>query len=588
MTKNRALSLLGSRTLIWSLLGGGATLFHLSLYSLSTSHPWPLYALLAGIFLQASSTTLFAVQLFKNNGDPGFSNTFCSQFLFVLSLSLSLTRLSRFSGFSGFDFPREGQVLENTVRNDYWDPGLGPFSNYQSSLAVTVLPTMLSHALQVPAETIFLLQTFLFLAMLPLVVLAVVKSLTGDMRLATVSGLLVAQNWFFFGAHVIGKTSPALFLAALAFYCLTRQDGALQSLGVLFSLGVAMSHYTIALLVIFLLLSLVVFAKAVTPVLRSLPYFSSSSQVPVSMRYILLSVGLITLWLSFAAPNVLSDAGLAARQVSFSFSNLASGPKRVDTSLAVSGSAGPLVTGWFDFQNGLIGLGGLIMLNRYRGGRATGPLASWILVGSSLIILLGAWIVLPWLSVRVESTRILAMILPFVGMFPASMLMHGSWYRFRIWKIMALGIIFLMIPMNLMLPNQERNILFHQPSSFSLDKNLDLDSSYLPSQSNVATAAWASNYLPTEKPVEVDAVGRYALLTALPFPPRFGFAEETSPAYNFKRYDILSSYLMEDKIWSVATLGTRILISADPAPFFSPHHDILYSSPRFWIVSPFQ
>ncbi len=577
-----------SEILIWLLFVSGAVVYHLSLYSLSTANPFPFYALLGGILLQALSMTIFVAQLIR--AGPELSQRQRSlQILYVLAFSTSMafTRLSRYAGFNGFDFVAEGTVLQNTLANGYWDPTLGQVSNYQSSLAITILPTMTSGIIHVPGTLTFLLQTFLLIALLPVAVHPIVNSMTGSFRLATLSSLLLAQNWFYFGQHLIGKTAAALFLSVLAFYCLTQKKSSLRMLGVFLSLGVAMSHYTISLFLVFIFLSYFALSKILIPILTRASFFRKSPMISFNILPVIASVVLIVLWLSFAAPMVLPSATSSTEQALSSINQLAYAPKGASASLALSTSAGPVVTIWFDFQNALIGLGGLLMLNRYRRGLLTGSLAIWTLVGLSLFILLAAWIVLPYLSVRVESTRILNMILPFVAIFLAVLLVRVLRSPSRLATIAVLCLLLLMLPMNLQLSNQANNILFHTENSLPLDRQFDADTGTISSYSNYAMAIWADNNLPSSKSVDVDALGRYAFTTVLPFPPELTFSQEELPPFTFNRYIILSSYFVNHGIWSSSILGAAVEIPGeDPSFFFSPAHNVLYSSPKFWIVSP--
>ncbi len=500
---------------------------------------------------------------------------------------MAFTRLSRFAGFSGFDFVLEGSVLQNTLGNGYWDPNLAYVSNYQSSLAITILPTMTSGIIHVPGSTTFLFQTFFLIALLPLAVHPVINSITGDFRLATLSSLLLAQNWFFFGLHLIGKTALALVLCVLAVYCLIHSTRNFRFLGVILSLGVAMTHYTISLLLVFILLSYFAFSKIVVPIFAHVPFFRKSSPITIKIAPVVASIVLIILWLASAAPLVLPAATSSVQQALASISQIASGPKRADTSLAFSTSAGLIVAVWFNSQNALIALGGLLLLNRYRRGIVGENLATWTLIGISLTALLGGWIILPYLSVEVESTRILNMILPFLTIFLGALLLRFAKPPSKIATIAVLAIVLLMLPMNLMLSNQDRNILYHSMDSLPIDRRFAADTSMVPSYSNYAVAVWASNYVPSNRAVEVDAVGRYAFITALPFPPKLSFSQEGLPPYTFHRYSVLSSYFVEDRIWSSTILGAGVPIPGqDASYFFSPAHNVLYSSPKFWVMSP--
>jgi len=572
------------------LLVFGAAVFHISLYSLTWDHPLPLVALLAGILLQAFALAIF-VGCLLNKGLVRQDSGFCLAFLAIFSLSMSMTRLSRFAGFSGFDFLREVQVMHYTARTGYWDPSLTSISNYQSSLAITVLPTVASGILDIPPDSAFLFQTFALMGLLPLAVQAVVSALTNSVRLGTLSGVLLATNWFFFGAHLIGKTAPALFLATIALYCLIRNEVGLNLAGALLGLGAAMSHYTVALVFSFTVLAVVISSFPIVPTLKRLRWLKELGTPTVNLAYSLLAIMLVVLWLSITT-NVITAASTSAAQVFNSIVTLASGPKRVDTSLAVSNAAGPAVTVWFNFQNLLIGIGGLFWVNKYRKSAIRGGLASWLLAGLASICLLLAWILLPFLSVSVESTRILAIILPVVIGFSAVILFELFNRRNVAWKGLVLVIFVLMLPMNLMAANQTQNIFYHQLQTISISNRESLESISVPTDTNAAATIWISQYLPTHIPIEVDAVGRYAVLSSSPFPIQPQYREEGFPPYNFTgRPTLLSYYFVLYGNWTLANLGARATTQGDPQLFLSLNlenrtHNLVYSSPKFWIVIP--
>src|SRR5690348_1963966 len=101
-----------AQALPWVLLTAGTVTFHLSLYSLSTSNPFPLSFLLTGIFLLTLSVTSFVVQLLRVGPElKDEQRNLQILYLLGLSVSLSFTRLSRYAGFNGFDFVREASTL---------------------------------------------------------------------------------------------------------------------------------------------------------------------------------------------------------------------------------------------------------------------------------------------------------------------------------------------------------------------------------------------------------------------------------------------------------------------------------------------
>jgi hypothetical protein len=354
---------------------------------------------------------------------------------------------------------------------------------------------------------------------------------------------------------------------------------------------VAMSHYTISLFLLFVLLSYFAFAKIIIPVSNHALIVKKLAPLDIRIAPIAASAALILAWLAFSAPLILPTAVSSITETLSLVLQSGSGPTRPGVSLATSSSAGPIVTGWFDLQNGLLGLGGLYLLYRYWKGHIRGTLATWTIVGLSLMALLVAWVVLPFLSVRIESTRVLQMMLPFTIVFLGVLLVRVArvrWMFSKLGMVTVVVLVLMIMPMNMMVANEANNPLYHTATSLPLDKRLDDDSSLIPSYSNYAVMAWANDYLPSNKLVEVDSVGRYAFITSLPFPPRLNFSQEDFPPYTFHRYSILSSYFVDNDVWSANLLGSSVPVPGqDSAIWFSqPTHNVLYSSPRFWIMSP--
>jgi len=187
------------------------------------------------------------------------------------------------------------------------------------------------------------------------------------------------------------------------------------------------------------------------------------------------------------------------------------------------------------------------------------------------------------------------MILPFSILLVARLFMRVYSFPSAVWKGIIVILVFLLVPMNSMLLNPQ-SVLYHQPDSLTIDKRVDLESSYLPYSSNHAMAYWVDKYLVTSKDVETDSISHYALATGLPFPSNISPIQEDFPPYSTKRYDVLSYYFLQYQTWTKSSLGTVVAAPGVPSVFFQfqcfqlqcvePTRDVVYSSARFWIVSP--
>ncbi|MCL5318791.1 MAG: hypothetical protein M1503_11105, partial [Thaumarchaeota archaeon] len=241
---------------------------------------------------------------------------------------------------------------------------------------------------------------------------------------------------------------------------------------------------------------------------------------------------IVVVWVVFAATSVFASIVDIVISVLGAALNLASGlpftsnamRQGAEVGYIVSSPAGSAVTIFLEIQSALMLLGGLFLFagvaNRRFQGRRLGriiarlPSASemyrhleestdaYVLAGLIVLCLLAAWFVLPVASSQISIFRLMNFSLIVTPFFMAVVL-----YRFlnpgsrRVLQVFALVFLLLMLPMNMMIPNQERNVLYHQIDSLDPEKQLDVLSSQYQTVYAQQLTGWMKKYLPANADV---------------------------------------------------------------------------------------
>ncbi|MCL4437212.1 MAG: DUF2206 domain-containing protein [Thaumarchaeota archaeon] len=597
------------------LLVAGAVMMHFYFYNIDLN-PQSLDILYGGIALQVLSVVTVSLDLLRKKDKSEISLSFYALYVFAFALSQATINLTRFSLLPGTDLLAEVNVAEQTLRLSYWDFSRVSEHRYMSSLAVTVLPTVFARFTGInDMYTVFALINTLFISLTPVLLILLVTRFFNDIRLGILSSILVVQNYFFYYTlDLIMKSTIAYVLLILSIICLTYKSRKYQFLSIVFLSALVFVHYTIGILAFIFMTTLILFRTLLTR--NNLEMHRSNI---LYLRGLTIVGCIVAVWVVFAATSVFVSIVDVIRSVLGEVLNLASGlpltgnmlRQGAEVGYVTSSPAGPAVTIFFEIQSGLMLLGGLFLFasvadRRYQGRRfgrfiAKIPSASdmygyleentdaYVLAGLSVLCLLVAWFVLPVVSSQISIFRIANFSLIVTPFFMAVVL-----YRFlnsasrRFLQVFALVFLLLMLPMNMMIPNQERNVLYHPIDSLEPAKQLDVLSSQYQTGYAQQLTGWMTKHLPADADVRTDAVGRYAIKTLLPVNSTIQWTQSDTPnkwpTYNgTDRYFLVNGISIENRTWIYAKLQGRQYVYLNSPTFFGDWQNLIFNSGEFYI-----
>jgi len=286
--------------------GGILCVVSISLLSLSI-----VGALYHSVFLLvlaiAGTAAIFATSIFLYKRIPSYYYTFA---LFVVSLSLLLqTSLLTRRIMGWWDIFGEYSVYESVRAAGYWaSPGMvlahDPISNLNSILSVTILPTAYSAILNLNGELIFKIVFPFVFCFVPIFLFKTYETQLGKIVALLSVFFFIADPINFYGSGSLSLAREMiayLFLSAMIF-CLVKQDmnlGTRRVLIIMFSAGIAVSHYSLAFLSVFLIVFVYV-AMRIT-----------GKKGLVNMALVLCIFGITFAWYMYVATpplNSLTDA----------------------------------------------------------------------------------------------------------------------------------------------------------------------------------------------------------------------------------------------------------------------------------------
>jgi uncharacterized membrane protein len=208
----------------------------------------------------AGTAAIFGTSIFLYKRIPFYHYIFL---LFAVSLGLLLQTSLISNHIMGWDIFGEYSVFESVHKAGYWEaPGIvssyDAISNLHSILSVTILPTVYSTILNLNGELVLKIVFPFIFCFTPIFLFK-----TYDTQLGKIVALL---SVFFFVAEPMNLYGLAplslaremvtyLFLSAMVF-CFVRKEldlGARRRIVILLSAGLAVSHYSLAFLSVFLI-----------------------------------------------------------------------------------------------------------------------------------------------------------------------------------------------------------------------------------------------------------------------------------------------------------------------------------------------
>jgi len=152
-----------------------------------------------------------------------------------------------------------------------------------------------------------------------------------------------------------------------------------------------------------------------------------------------------------------------------------------------------------------MGIGGLFALyNLFQGKKVKGKEIIWILTGCSILGLFFSWFVLPAVSIAVSPFRVIYLSLPFFAYFLALIMFKVGKSRF--WPFAALFLV-LMLPMNMMLPSYQNDLLYNAESTLQPKRVMDALISFYVTKPDDNVAKWISTNI-QDRTIKIDDLGR--------------------------------------------------------------------------------
>jgi len=518
--------------------------------------PLPILVLIIGVGLQSVSFLMFTYKT-RTSGDK-LSLCYYIFFILVLSMSVVFMKNARFQVW-GTDILREKQVAENTFSKQYWNTTLIMSSNYASSLEVTIFPAILAELTGLSIDAIFDTIMVGIVAIIPVFLFLIVLSITNNRVVAFLSSSLFAQNYFFFASYPnLIKQSFAIVFMLLSLYCFFCARGIRKKyvlLGMFFSFGVIISHYTISLLFGYILLFYLLFMFFYNKIQNHKFRTPTLSCVIVVMYF-----AMTLCWQIYIIyPTFDKEVEYYVKPVMFTLQSLTFGIESPETQYSFNPPSyrNWTVTAWFDLQNMLIGLSALLAFITLLRGRMKEREDEWTIMGLTALALVIIWVVLPGFSASLYPDRILGFALVFSTYFLASFLlkiMKNGKYRVQI-----LVAIFLLsaLPMNLMLPSHDVDPLYHPIDSFISERILELRSIGYPTVADKSIVIWENKFIRTDKSIYVDIYGAYFFNFLGPFPSKLKVIYSSYPYLQPDSFMVLHIFYINDNLWAQYNYSKR-------------------------------
>ncbi len=298
------------------------------------------------VFLMVSAITgtaaIFATSIFLYKRIPSCYYTFA---LFVVSLGLLLQTILLTRHIMGWsDIFGEYHVYESVRAAGKWvSPGTVPshdvISNLNSILSVTILPTAYSTVLNLNGELIFKLIYPFILCFVPIFLFKTYETQLGKIVALLSVFFFIADPTNFYGSGSLSLAREMityLFLSAMIF-CFVKQDMDLSTrrvLVIVFSAGLAVSHYSLAFLSAFLIVFVYVAMR-----------IAGKKDALLNLSLVLCIVGITFAWYMYVATPPLNNLTDAINNVGSRLATDVFNPgNRVDQGMTVLSPASPVMS----------------------------------------------------------------------------------------------------------------------------------------------------------------------------------------------------------------------------------------------------
>jgi len=574
----------------------GLALVHLYLWSVKLNTPYNISILFGGVLAQSIGILLLVLPLLFSP-QKSVNREFFLLCVLVMSFSVTYMRVTRFPIPFQADIVWEFQTA--SVSQDSWNPelsigpsppgdtgymdtGLIPLYYYLSSLSVTVFPAMVSRVLGIDLFNLFRFFMPVIIGFMPLLFFVFIRRFLGEAPVTYLSVALMPLILFFpfsIVSNVTFRSAIAIFMLYTLLCLLTRRDRGALSLAVLLGFGVVSAHYTVGYFTAFLLASSLLVSivpRRLFPQEKQLSLLFFKIEVRWRARPLAKTLFLVAFLTLMFGWQVYVGWFLNAQHVDAVFyyvTHLWQISLATEASYAISSPRGPIVSAWFDLQLSLITVGALMGFCDYLKGKLREAESTWILTGCVLGVYILASTLLhnvQHFNIFVENWRAVCYSLPFVMSFLAlSLVRLGRGKRI----ILVALFILLMLPMNIMLPSHEHDIMFHHGSTLPVKTTIQPYNVWGRGEADMVAADWIGQQIGTHEFVQADSVS-YFQMSLGPIPAG-RFIRDWPPklvpyTQSHVRYLVVHDIFMKYGVWYVTyTNRTSIFTIYDPSLTFN-------------------
>jgi uncharacterized membrane protein len=530
---SRISALLG---LLFVLVGSG--LF--SFYLLNVETNVSLFFLIIGTFFMAFSGVFSYIGIRK---DPRKNLPFFLLTITLLYFFISVIPSIRFEAFSGLGSPDnldEYYVAQMTLLKKSWGGSYGVSlegraSWYFSCLSITIFPTILSEITGLGLSTIFSIVYPIIFSLTPALVFLLVREVYADIELAALSTILFSE-FFRFSAPQMIRQYIALMFLILTLFIVFKRKPVLKSnqsflvLFLLFTIGVAVSHYTVSYFM------LAIFISALLAYNFSNAKKSSSISQFLTNTDILYIITINISWMIFFNTKFFNANIEALTESVFGIM----GPRSVPEVLVPGRIAGDLVTGWYLLQTLLIFVGISLIFMKTR--KKHSKIFAWATSAGVMLIILLILLFTPFFDRNLGFNRVYSIALPlFVPLLAYVILTIDKKLKHAgIFVILFLAI---NLPLNLYIPSYQNQILYSPAQNISPEIAI---SQVFNRNSELATFEWAQQYVQQNQSICVDLRGSRNMYSTYKLIPKVVSLPKITYDSNFLA---LNYYNVKHNLW---------------------------------------
>jgi uncharacterized membrane protein len=519
--------------------------------------------------------------------------------LYVLSLTLVLMRFVRFDVLSGTDNLWEYKTALETLRTGHWtsDQRGNPFA---TSLTVSVFPVMYSEVSGINLIPIFQFILPAIGAFIPVLLFLVVKEVFKNVEVASITSILYAESIPFWHGHFeLNRLIMALIFTLLFLLLVfrhrtdiskrrTRTHVALCSI---LLLSIIFSHYSLPYFLTLLFLVLIFcpyFIRISSKKLRKVLHISVTHSGPVDNYLpnimVLFFVATSFAWFLYFGPSIFESqiSDFYHRGILASFGIY---PKRYSSMVGYvfESPMGPITTMWLDLTTVLLLTSLLYMWFRvYKDTKLT----LWTMMGTTLMLLVSLWYVIPGLSTLAGLNRLYGLASLVSFSFLAYVLIKCN---VKMKGLLLAIFLFVNLPMNMMLFSHNddaviASTLYHPYGSIAPKESVRQVYNTLP---GFAMGVWVNDYAPQPFVISGDYRGRNELFYAIRYKGDFTTVPEPTFAYA-SNYLALHSFYLRHNLWTTwSAEGGRVSFFSNQSSLILLKGNAIYSNERYILLQRF-